>query len=99
MELRLIAAPIPFMFTETGVVVALTHVLVPFMVLSVWAALQRIDPQVENAAASLGAGQLTVLRRIVLPQVMPGVALGLHHRVRAGRKRLRDARDHRRTAT
>ena len=76
MNLGLISAPLPFMFTETGVVVALTHVLLPFMVLSVWAALQRIDPQVENAATSLGAGHLTVLRRIILPQVMPGVLSG-----------------------
>lgn len=71
-----ISAPIPFMFTETGVVVALAHVMMPFMVLSVWAALQRLDPQIENAALSLGAGQATVLRRIVLPQIMPGVLSG-----------------------
>ena len=43
---RIIAAPLPFMFTETGVVVALTHVLMPFMVLSVWAALQLGTPEV-----------------------------------------------------
>ena len=48
----------------------------PFMVLSVWAALQRLDPQIENAAVSLGAGPLTILRRIVLPQVMPGMLSG-----------------------
>ena len=72
----LASKPIPFMFTETGVVIALTHVLLPFMVLSVWASLQRLDPQVENAALSLGASQATVLRRIVLPQVMPGVLSG-----------------------
>ena len=72
----LIARPLPFMFTETGVVVALTHVLMPFMVLSVWAALQRLDPQVENAAISLGASPIKVLTRVVLPQVMPGVLSG-----------------------
>src|SRR5436190_10170833 len=72
----LISAPLPFMFTETGVVVALAHVLMPYMVLAVWAALQRLDPQVENAAVALGAGPFTVLRRIVLPQVMPGVLSG-----------------------
>ncbi|HRD77528.1 MAG TPA: ABC transporter permease [Hyphomicrobiaceae bacterium] len=76
MDNKIIASPIPFMFTETGVVVALAHVLMPFMVLSVWASLQRLDPQVENAAASLGASQPTILRRIVLPQVMPGVLSG-----------------------
>jgi putative spermidine/putrescine transport system permease protein len=46
------------------------------MVISVWASLQRLDPQIENAAISLGAGPLTVLRRIVLPQAMPGVLSG-----------------------
>lgn len=53
LSIGLISAPIPFMFTETGIVVALAHVLMPFMVLSVWAALQRMDPQLENAALSL----------------------------------------------
>ena len=76
MGLGLTSAPLPFMFTETGVVVALTHVLMPFMVLAVWASLQRLDPQVENAAASLGASQFTILRRIVLPQVIPGILSG-----------------------
>jgi putative spermidine/putrescine transport system permease protein len=75
-SIGLISAPIPFMFTETGVIVALTHVLMPYMVLAVWAALQRLDPQVENAAVALGAGPFTVLRRIVLPQVMPGILSG-----------------------
>jgi putative spermidine/putrescine transport system permease protein len=76
MSAGLISAPIPFMFTETGMVVALTHVLLPYMVLSVWAALQRLDPQIENAAVALGAGPFTVLRRIVLPQATPGILAG-----------------------
>ncbi len=76
MAAGLISAPIPFMFTETGMVVALTHVLMPYMVLAVWAALQRLEPQIENAAVALGAGPLTTLRRIVLPQAMPGILSG-----------------------
>lgn len=76
MSLGLIGSPLRFMFTETGMVVALAHVMMPFMVLSVWAALQRVDPQIENAALSLGAGPLTIIRRIVLPQIMPGVLSG-----------------------
>ncbi len=74
--LGLIGEPLQFMYSETGVVIALTHVLVPFMVISVWASLQRLDPQVENAAVSLGAASLTVLRRIVLPQAVPGILSG-----------------------
>jgi putative spermidine/putrescine transport system permease protein len=76
MSAGVISSPIPFMFTETGVVIALAHVMMPFMVLSVWAALQRVDPQIENAAVSLGAGPLTITRRIILPQIMPGVLSG-----------------------
>jgi len=76
LRLHVISAPIPFMFTETGIVIALAHVLMPFMVLAVWAALQRLDPQIENAAASLGAGHLTILRRVILPQIVPGMLSG-----------------------
>jgi putative spermidine/putrescine transport system permease protein len=75
-RLGLAASPIQFMFSETGIVVGLVHVLVPFVVISVWASLQRLDPQIENAAASLGGSNFTVLRRIVLPQVMPGILSG-----------------------
>jgi putative spermidine/putrescine transport system permease protein len=76
MSLGLISSPIRFMFTETGMVIALAHAMMPFMVLAVWTALQRLDPQIENAAVSLGAGALTVVRRIILPQIMPGVLSG-----------------------
>lgn len=75
-RLGVIASPMQFMFTETGVVIGLVHVLVPFVVISVWASLQRLDPQIENAAVSLGASGFRVLRRIVLPQVMPGILSG-----------------------
>jgi putative spermidine/putrescine transport system permease protein len=72
MSLGPIRSPLPFMFTETSVVVAVARAMMPFLVLSVWAALQRVDPQVENAAMSLGAGAHT----IILPQIMPGVLSG-----------------------
>lgn len=68
--------PIQLMYSYTGLVIALSHVLVPYMVLSVWASLQKLDLTTEQAAASLGASSLTVMRRIVLPQVIPGVLSG-----------------------
>jgi len=74
--LGLIERPLQFMYSENGVIIALTHVLVPFMVISVWASLQRLDPQIENAAVSLGARPFTILHRILLPQVLPGVLSG-----------------------
>jgi putative spermidine/putrescine transport system permease protein len=64
------------LYTPTAVVVALVHVMLPFMVIPVWTSLQKLDPMVENAALSLNASQLTVMRRIVLPQITPGVLSG-----------------------
>jgi putative spermidine/putrescine transport system permease protein len=75
-KLGLSSGPVSLMFTNTGVVIALVHVLVPFMVLSVWAALSRMDEAAEWAALSLGASQFTVFRRIVLPQATPGILSG-----------------------
>jgi putative spermidine/putrescine transport system permease protein len=74
--LGLIEESYSLMFTSTGVIIALVHVLVPFMVISVWASIQKLDPAVEDAGISLGASKLTVLRRIVMPQVMPGILSG-----------------------
>ena len=74
--LGVIGSPLEFMFTETGIVIALTHVLIPFMILAVWASLQRLDPQIENAASSLGAGFVTIWRRVILPQIVPGILSG-----------------------
>ncbi|WP_321897810.1 ABC transporter permease [Paraburkholderia heleia] len=68
--------PIRLVFTMTGTIIALTHVLVPFMVMSIWATLQKLDPQVEWAGRSLGASPLRVFRRVILPQIMPGVLSG-----------------------
>lgn len=74
--LHITSEPIRLVFTMTGMIIALTHVLVPFMVMSVWATLQKLDPQVEWAGLSLGGSPLRVFRRVVLPQIMPGVLSG-----------------------
>lgn len=76
MNWGLIERPIKMMYTSGGIVLALTHVMIPFMILAVWAALQRCDPLTEAAAESLGAPELTIFRRVVLPQAMPGVLSG-----------------------
>lgn len=68
--------PVNLMYTNTGVIIALTHVMVPFMVIAVWASLQRINPSTEAAALSLGASQFTVIRRVIVPQIMPGILSG-----------------------
>lgn len=75
-DLGLIERPIRMMYTSGGIVLALVHVMIPFMVLAVWASLQRQDPATETAAELLGAGPFTVFRRVVFPQVIPGVLSG-----------------------
>jgi len=68
--------PVKLLYTETAIVIALVHVMLPFMVIPVWTSLQKLDPGVQNAALSLRASPFTTLRRIVLPQVMPGILSG-----------------------
>lgn len=75
-NIGLIERPLKMMYTSGGIVIALVHVMVPFMILAIWAALQRQDPATEKAAESLGAKPMTVFRRIVLPQAMPGILSG-----------------------
>jgi putative spermidine/putrescine transport system permease protein len=68
--------PYKLEYTTFAIVIALVHVMLPFMVIPVWTALQKLDPRTEQAALSLMASPATTLRRIVLPQVMPGVLSG-----------------------
>lgn len=64
------------LYTETAIVIALVHVMLPFMVIPVWTALQKLDPMVEAAALTLGASHFTALRRVVMPQVSLGLLSG-----------------------
>ena len=68
--------PYKLEYTNFAIVIALVHVMLPFMVIPVWTSLQRLDPQTENAALSLMASPATTLRRIVLPQLVPGILSG-----------------------
>ena len=67
---------IKILYTEAAVIIALVHVMLPFMVIPVWTSLQKLDPGVEDAALSLQASHFTTLRRIIFPQVLPGVLSG-----------------------
>jgi sulfate/thiosulfate transport system permease protein len=64
-------------FTRTAVGMALLFVTLPFVVRSVQPVLLELDRSMEQAAASLGAGQLTVFRRIVLPNLTPAILSGV----------------------
>ncbi len=77
MQLGLITRPVRLIFNETGIVIATTHVLLPFMVLAIMGSLQSLDIALEDAAASLGARRWQVLRDVVIPLSLPGVAAGV----------------------
>ena len=64
------------LYTETGVVVALTHVFLPFMVIALTGSLQQIDPALARAARNLGANGLEVFLRVTFPLTLPGVTSG-----------------------
>lgn len=63
-------------YTERAVTLALAFVTLPFVVRTVQPVLEEIDSDVEEAAASLGAGRLTIFRRIILPSLLPAITAG-----------------------
>lgn len=75
-NLGLIDRPLPLMYNNFGVVLALAHVFLPFMVLPLLSSLQSMDPAIGQAARSLGARRFTIFRRVTFPVSMPGVQAG-----------------------
>jgi molybdate transport system permease protein len=63
-------------FSTAGAVLAATFVAMPFLVITVEGALSQVDTRLEDAAAGLGAGRLTVFRRVTLPLVAPSLVAG-----------------------
>ena len=63
-------------YQQSGVVVALLFVTLPFVVRTVQPVLMELDREMEQAAASLGASPVTIFRRIVLPNLFPAIAAG-----------------------
>ncbi|BBK37533.1 ABC transporter permease [Allostella sp. ATCC 35155] len=72
----LVDAPVPMIFNRFAVYVAMTHILLPFMILPLYSVMRSIPAAHLRAAASLGAPPATVFRRVFLPQTAAGVAAG-----------------------
>jgi len=75
-ELGFIDFPIPFMYTYFSLAFGVLYLTVLYMLLPLYAAIEKIDDRVLQAAADLGAGPLTRFRRIVLPLSKEGIASG-----------------------
>jgi putative spermidine/putrescine transport system permease protein len=72
----IIKSPLHLMYNEFGTVVALVHIYVPFMVLTLIGVIGRIDERLEQAARSLGAGRLRAFVEVTLPLSLPGILAG-----------------------
>jgi sulfate transport system permease protein len=64
-------------FTRTAIVLALLFVTLPFVVRTVQPVLHELDTEMEQAARSLGASELAIFRRIVVPNLLPGILSGV----------------------
>jgi len=67
---------LPMIYNQTGTIIVMTHILLPFMVLPLYSVMRVIPPSYARAARSLGATSWTTFRRIYLPQTLPGIAAG-----------------------
>ena len=70
------ARPLTLLYTNGAVLMAMTHVLLPFMILPVFSALKSIPPDLPRAAANLGAGRVRSFFAVTLPLSLPGVFAG-----------------------
>lgn len=72
----LTSAPVQLMYNETGIVVGLVHIYVPFMVLTLTGVIGRIDERLEQAAENLGASPVRAFLEVTLPLSLPGILAG-----------------------
>ena len=64
-------------YNQTGTIIVMVHILLPFMVLPLYSVMRVIPPSYARAARSLGATSWTTFRRIYLPQTLPGIGAGV----------------------
>jgi spermidine/putrescine transport system permease protein len=76
LTLGVIVEPLPLLYNHGAVLLGLVYGYFPFMVLPLYAAMERIDPALLEAAADLGARPATVFRKVVLPLAAPGLRAG-----------------------
>jgi putative spermidine/putrescine transport system permease protein len=76
MQFGLINEPLQIMYTEGAVVAGIIAVNLPYMVLTLQSVIEGINRNVEEAAFSLGAGPMTMFRRVLLPLSLPGILTG-----------------------
>lgn len=74
--LGLIEEPLALLFNRTGVVIAMVHILLPFMILPLYSVMKSVPPTYLRAAVSLGSPPLAAFLRVYVPQTYPGIGAG-----------------------
>jgi spermidine/putrescine transport system permease protein len=72
----LIEEPLPLLYIDFAIVVGLLYAYLPFMILTLYASISRLGPELREASADLGAGSLQTLAHVTLPLTVPGIAAG-----------------------
>jgi spermidine/putrescine transport system permease protein len=75
-SLGLTHAPLPLLYNDGAVLLGLVYGYLPFMVLPIYATLERLDPALVEAAADLGARPMTTVFRVIVPLSKPGIVAG-----------------------
>ena len=75
-SLHLINQPLALLFNRTGVVIAMVHILLPFMILPLYSVMQSVPPTYLRAAVSLGSPPLAAFFRVYVPQTYDGIGAG-----------------------
>lgn len=72
----LIDEPLALLFNRTGVIIAMVHILLPFMILPLYSVMKSVPPTYVRAAVSLGSNPLAAFFRVYVPQTYPGIGAG-----------------------
>jgi len=76
MNLGLVSRPVKFLYSTTGVNIGMVHIMLPYMILSLFAVMKGIDRNLLKAAQNLGANRFQTFLRVFLPLSLPGIAGG-----------------------
>jgi putative spermidine/putrescine transport system permease protein len=76
MSAGITATPLEMLYTEFATIIAMTHILLPFMVLPLYSVMKGIDPSYMRAAMSLGSRPIPAFVRVYFPMTMPGLSAG-----------------------
>jgi putative spermidine/putrescine transport system permease protein len=75
--MHLIDMPLELVYNATGVIIGMTQIMLPYMILPLYAVMTRLDRRVLHAARSLGAGPVRAFVRVYVPMTLPGAMAGL----------------------